>query len=459
LQAYTLGLQAVAAKGEEASIPFFRRAVELDPKFAMAYAYLSLEYGSSGSTELATENIRKAYELAAHVSDNERFFISAYYYGRAVGNQEKARQICEQWAQTYPRDPLPHAFLAGFIFPVLANFDKGLEEARKGMGIAPDQSNFYMELCAESWSAGRRQEAEEALQLASQRNLETPILLVVAYDLGFLTHNHDRMQRAVNAIHGNMDASDWMADAQAFAFAYGGQLKEARVLSRQATELAQQQGDHERAAEFTIKSALREAFFGDGREAKEAVADALALANNREIQYATAVVAALTGDSKQAQALANHLESDFPEDTSVRFSYLPVIHAIVALSHNDPPRAIAALEPAFPYELGAPRCSVVMFFGALYPVLLRGQAYLAGHKGPEAAQEYQKLLDHSGPMIGDPVQVLAHLGLARSYALSGDATKARDQYEELLALWKDADPDLPVLHQAKTELARLQVSR
>src|SRR6202522_1258887 len=197
LQAYSLGLQATAAKGEEASIPFFRRAVELDPKFAMAYAYMSLQYGSSGSTELATENIRKAYELAEHVSDNERFFISAYYYGRAVGHQEKPRQICEQWAETSPRDPSPHSFLGGFIYPVLANFDKGMEEARKGMEMAPDQSIFYLELCLELWGAGRRKESEEVLRLASQRKIETPKLLVFEYDRALLTDDRDGMQKAV----------------------------------------------------------------------------------------------------------------------------------------------------------------------------------------------------------------------------------------------------------------------
>ena len=456
LQAYSLGLQAVASKGEEASIPFFRRAVELDPKFAMAYAYMSLEYGSSGSTELATENIRKAYELADHVSDNERFFISAYYYGRATGNQEKARQICEQWAETYPRDPAPHAFLGGFIYPVLANFDKGMEEARKGMEMAPDQSIFYLELCAESWSAGRRKDSEEALRLASERKIATPKLLVFEYDLAFLTDDLDGMQKAVKAAQGNPDAADWMADARAFSFAHAGRLKEARVLSRQAMELAQQQGNRERAAQFTIKSALWEAFFGNAREAKQAVASALALANNRELEYGAAVAEGLAGDSKQAQARADHLETEYPDDTSVRFSYLPVIHSIVALNHNDPAGAIGALEPAIPYELGAPRCTVVIFFGALYPILFRGEAYLAAHKGPEAAREYQKLLDHSGPMIGDPVAVLAHLGLARSYALSGDASNARNQYKAFLAMWKEADPDLPVLHEARTELARLQ---
>jgi hypothetical protein len=281
-------------------------------------------------------------------------------------------------------------------------------------------------------------------------------LLFFEYDRAFLTDDRDGMQKAVKAAQGNPDAMSWMADARAFSFAHSGRLKEARVLSHEAMELSQQQGNRERAAQFAIKSALREAFFGNAPEAKQAVASAMALANNRELEYGAAVAAGLTGDSKQAQALADHLEGEYPEDTSVRFSYLPVIHSIVALNHNDPARAIDALQPAIPYELGAPRCSVVIFFGALYPILFRGEAYLAGHRGPEAAREFQKLLDHRGTMIGDPVAVLAHLGLARSYALSGDASNARNQYKEFLDTWKDADPDLPVLHEARTELARLQ---
>jgi hypothetical protein len=264
------------------------------------------------------------------------------------------------------------------------------------------------------------------------------------------------MQQAVKAAQGKPDSMDWMADRQAFSFASAGQLQKARVLSRQAIALAQQQGNGERAALFATRSALWEAFFGNAREAKQGAATALALASNREVRYGAALATGLAGDSAQAQALADHLYIEFPEDTSIRFSYLPVIHAIVALHRNDPAGAIHALEPAIPYELGAPRGSVTCYFGALYPILFRGEAYLAAHKGPEAGREYQKLLDHRGTMIGDPVAVLAHLGLARSYALSGDASNARNQYREFLALWKDADPDLPVLHEARTELARLQ---
>jgi DNA-binding winged helix-turn-helix (wHTH) protein/tetratricopeptide (TPR) repeat protein len=456
LKAYSLGLQAEASQTEDATIPFFKHALELDPKFAMAYAYLGLEYGSLGSSELATDNIRKAYELANRVSDNERFFISAYYYGRAVGNQERARQICEEWAQTYPREYIPHAFLAGFIYPALANFDKATEEARKGMEIAPEQWTFYAELGRNSLYAGRLNDTEEALRSLSRRKIETAKLLVLQYDLSFLKGDREGMQQAVNAAKGNPDSMDWLADRQAFFFAYAGRLQKARVLSRQAIELAQQQGDRERAAQFAIRAALWEAFFGNAREAKQGVATALALAGNREVQYGAAIATGLAGDSAQAQALADHLWIEFPEDTSIRFSYLPVIHAIVALRRHDPAGAIHALEPAIPYELGAPRGAAGCYFGALYPILFRGEAYVADHKGPEAVREYQKLLDHRGTMIGDPVAVLAHLGLARSYALSGDASNARNQYKELLDTWKDADPDLPVLHEARTELARLQ---
>jgi tetratricopeptide (TPR) repeat protein len=304
--------------------------------------------------------------------------------------------------------------------------------------------------------AGRLNDTEEALHNASGRKIETVKLLVLQYDLAFLKGDREGMQQAVKGAQGKPDSMDWMADRQAFFLAYAGRLQEARVLSRQAIALAQQQGNRERAAQFAIRSALWEAFFGNAREAKQGAATALGLASNREVDYGAAVAAGLAGDSAQAQALADHLWIAFPEDTSIRFSYLPVIHAIVALRRNDPAGAIHALEPAIPYELGAPRGSVTCFFGALYPILFRGEAYLAAHKGLEAAREYQKLLDHRGIMIGDPVSALAGYGLAQSYALSGDASNARNQYKEFLTLWKDADPDLPVLQKARAELTRLQ---
>ncbi len=456
LKAYSLGLNVVAVEGEEAGIPYFRRAVEIDPNFSMAYAYLALMYGSTGSSRLATENALKAYQLRDHASDNERFFISAYYFGRAIGNQEKARQVCEQWAQTYPRDPVPHAFLSGFIYPVLANYNQAIEEGRKTMQLAPDRAFAYVNQGENALYIGRFDLSRDALRRAQEHHLSDPLLLVLRYDLAFLERDRDGMQQAVDAAEGEPDAMDLMADRQAFALSYSGELRRASVLSRQAIDLAQQQGDRERAAQFAARAAVREAFFGNARGTKQAVTNALSLATNRETEYGAAVASALAGDVQLAQSLAGELESEFPEDTSIRFSYLPVLRATLALRRGEPLKAVEALEAAAPYESGVPRCALTGFFGSLYPILLRGEAYLAARKGPEAAREFQKLLDHRGAMIGDPVSVLAHYGLARAYSLSGDANKAREQYREFLADWKDADPDIPILKQAKIEYRKLQ---
>lgn len=456
LRSYSLGLEAATTRGEEASIPFFKRAIELDPKFAMAYAWLGLEYGSSGSARLATENIRRAYELSNGVSDNERFFISAYYEGRGTGNEEKAHEICEEWARTYPRDPLPHSFLAGFVDPGLANFDEAIEEGRKGLEMAPERGYLYSLLGGDLLYAGRLNDAEEVVREASERKVGYQKFSINRYDLAFLRNDPQAMEQAVKLAQGEPDAMDWMADRQAFSLAYAGRLKEARFRSQQAIELAQQDGDRERAAQFAIRIALWEAFFGETREAKRDAATALSLARNRGLNYGAAVGLALAGDSRQAQALADELQKELPEDTSVRFSYLPVIHAVLALNRKDPVAAIDALRLAAPYELGAPRCAVVSFYGSLYPILIRGDAYLALGNGPDAAREFQKLIDHRTVMIGDAVSALARLGLARSYTMSGDVENAREQYREFLDSWKNADPEVPVLKQAKAEYAKLQ---
>ena len=207
----------------------------------------------------------------------------------------------------------------------------------------------------------------------------------------------------------------------------------------------------EQAALFETRPALWEAFFGNSIEAKQTATAALALAGNREVNYGAALALALSGDSTQAEKLANDMEKRYPEDTSVRFSYLPVIRAVVAVQHGEPFKAIDALQASVPYEMGSPRSSQTAFFGSLYPVFFRGEALLAAHRGAEAANEFQKILSHRGITIGDPVFVLAHVGLARAYALSGESAKARAQYEEFFALWKNADPDCPILKRAKAE--------
>jgi TolA-binding protein len=226
-------------------------------------------------------------------------------------------------------------------------------------------------------------------------------------------------------------------------------------MSLHAAELAQQAGHGERAALFETGAALREALFGNVTPARQRAASALALATNREVEYGAALALALAGSSSQAQALADNLEKNFPEDTSVRFSYLPVLRAILALNRQQPLKAIEVLESAAPYELATPRSNLQGFFGALYPVYVRGQAYLSAHHGAKAAAEFQKILDHRGIVASDPIGVLARLQLGRSYVLSGDTAKAKSAYQDFLTLWKDADPDIPVLKQAKVEFAQL----
>jgi predicted Zn-dependent protease len=264
------------------------------------------------------------------------------------------------------------------------------------------------------------------------------------------------MQREVAAARGKSGVEELISDHQAFALAYTGHLQEATKMLRRASELAQQAVHREKAAGFETRAALWEAFYGNRLNAKQSAKAALALARNREVQYGAALALAIVGDSSQAQALANDLEKSFPEDTSVKFSYLPTVQAFLALNHRDPAKAIELLQVAVPYELGQPRSTQTGFFGALYPIYARGQAYLAVNQGAEAAQEFQKILDHPGITVGDPLAVLCRLQLGRAYAMHGDAFKAKVAYQGFLNLWKDADPDIPILKQAKTEYEKLQ---
>jgi len=454
LKAYSLGWKVAASQGGEPAIPFFTRAVEIDPNFAMAYASLGLMYGTSGSSELATENVTRAYELRDRASDKERFFITGYYFGRATGNQEKAQQVCNEWAQSYPRDFLDHSFLAGFVDPVLANYKGAVEEARKTIELNPDARVGYYLLGYDLMYLNDIQGAENAAHMAAKRNADR--MAALRFDIAYMKGDAAGMRREVESAQTQSGTQDWIFDRQAFAEASEGRLKNAIKLSRQAVALAQQSGKREQAAAFQVRPALWEAFFGSPIEARQTAAAALSLAGNREVNYGAALALALSGDSSQAGKLASDMEKRYPEDTSVRFSYLPVIRAAVALQHGDPLKAIDALQASIPYDLGSPRSSQTAFFGSLYPVFFRGEALLAASKGAEAASEFQRILSHRGITIGDPVVVLAHLGLARSYAHSGEPAKARAEYEAFLALWKCADPDIPVLKRAKAEFENLR---
>ncbi|MGA8309907.1 MAG: serine/threonine-protein kinase, partial [Terriglobales bacterium] len=456
LKAYSAARRIFSLTGSTAALPLFKRAIEIDPKFAMAHAWLGRMYGDIEEPALSAESTTIAYQLRDRVSDAEKFFVTGSYDLQVTGNLEKAQQTCESWAQTYPREWTPHAFLGGIIYPVAGNYEKAVEESKKAIELDPDRAIAYNRLASGYEYLDRLEEAENTLQRASERKLEIPDFLVQRYDIAFLKEDKAGMEREAAVGQGNAGAEAWISDHEAFVLAYSGHLQQARMMSRRAADLAEQSGQRERAALYETGAALWEAFFGNAPEARRSATATLELSKELYVEYGAAFALAFSGDSSRSQALANDLERRFPEDTSAKFSYMPALRALLALNHNEPSRAIELLQIAAPYEQGAPRSSFHGFFGTFYPVYVRGEAYLAAHQGAEAATEFQKILDHRGIVISDPIGALARLQLGRAYALSGDKSKAKTAYQDFFALWKDADPDIPILREAKAEYAKLQ---
>jgi tetratricopeptide (TPR) repeat protein len=455
LKAYSAGMKT-GLSGAITGVPFFKRAIEIDPQFAVAHAALGLMYGDMGESGLSAESTTKAYQLRDRTSDREKFFITASYELHVTGNLAKAQQTCESWVRTYPREMLPHAFLAGIIYIASGNYEKAAEEDKKAIEIDPDSAIVYSQLAFNYEYLDRLGEAANTLRQAAARKLEIGDFLVQRYDIAFLKGDQAAMEREMALAQGKSGAEDWISDHEAFVSAYSGRLQEARRLAHRAAELAQQAAQRDRAALDETGLALWEGLFGDAPAARRTAMAARELSKGREVEYGAALALALSGDSAQSQTLANDLEKRFPEDTSVRYSYLPALGALLALNQREPSKAIELLQIAVPYDLGAPRSSFHGFFGALYPVYVRGLSYLAGHQGAAAAAEFQKILTHRGIVVSDPIGALAHLQFGRALALSGDKSKAKTAYQDFLTLWKDADRDIPIFKQAKVEYGKLQ---
>jgi predicted Zn-dependent protease len=455
LKAYSSGWQVAFSTGSAAALPLFQRATEIDPKFAMGYAMVGRMYGDMGESVLSAENTRKAYELRERANDSERFFISASNDLLVTGNLEKAQQTCELWAQAYPRDARPHGLLAGIIGNQ-GNYSRAVEESAKSIALDPDFTPGYVNLGYGYLFLDRLGEAAQPIQQASERKLEMPELLILGYQIAFLKGDTNEMARIAALGHGRSGADDWLTGQQAYTAGYSGHLQQARILSRRAAEMAQQEGQRERAAQHLAGAAAREAFAGNAPEARRSTAAALGLSTGRDVQYGVAFALALVDDSVRAQALASDLEARFPEDTLVKFSYMPTLRALFALNRRDPAGAINELQVAIPFEMGWPGSSSVGFIGVLYPVYVRGEAYLAQGRGAEAAVEFQTILAHRGLVVNDLIGALAHLELARALVLSGNKPKARLAYSDFLALWNEADPDLPILRQARAEYFQLK---
>ncbi len=455
LKAYSNAWKVLYSTGSAAALPVFQRAIGIDPKFAMAHAMVGRMYGDMGESVLSADSTTKAYQLQDRASDREKFFITASYDTQVTGNMEKAQQTCELWMQTYPRDTGPLGSLAGMIYPVFGKYEKAVERAKKAIELDPDFPIWYNLLAFAYQELDRLGEAETALQRASERKLEVPDFLVERFDLAFLRGDKAGMERYAALGKGKSGAEDWISNHEAFALAYSGQLQQARRVSRRAADLAQQAAKKEMAASDEAAAAVREALFGNGAAARQSASAALKLSRGRDVVYGAALALVLAGDSSESQTLAKDLEKRFPEDTGVRFSYLPVLGALSALNHGQPAKAIELLQIAVPYELGVPPSAMLGFFAAFYPIYVRGEAYLAEHKGVEAAVEFQKVLDHRGIVVSDPIGALARWRLGKAFAMSGDKTKAKAAYQDFLTLWKDADPDIPILIQAKAEYVKL----
>ncbi|HXY00952.1 MAG TPA: protein kinase [Candidatus Limnocylindrales bacterium] len=455
LQAYSLGRQALAAKGDNAAaVPFFQRAIALDPNFAMAYASLGTSYGNLGETSLGAENTRKAYELRERVSEREKFYIESHYYSIVTGDLEKARRTYELWAQTYPRDWLPPDNLGG-IYRILGQYDKRLAENRETLRLDPTSAWSYAYLVYPYLNLNRLEEARATIKEAQAKQLDSPLLRIAQYQLAFLQSDAAAMAEQVTWAAGKPGVEDVLLAREADTKAYFGRLREARDFSRRAVASAERAEEKEKAASYEADAALREALFGNAAEGRQRAAAALGLSTGRDVKYAAALALAMAGDAARAQALSDDLAKRFPEDTLVQFNYLPTLQAWLALSHNDASKAVQALEAAAPYELGDP--TEAFTFLSLYPVYVRGEAHLAGHhETGAAAAEFQKILDHRGVVFNEPIGALAQLGLARAYALQGEPAKARMAYKDFLALWKDADPDIPILTEAKVGYTKLQ---
>ncbi len=454
LQAYGLGRRNLLGKADyTAAVPLFQRAIQLDPNFAMAYAVLGTTYHNLDEKMLAAENTRKSYELRSRVSEWEKFYIESHYYHFVTGDLEKARQVYELWAQIYPREQVPPTNL-GVVFQTLGQHDKSFTEFSEAMRLNSSDSLNFANLVLGYIHLQRLDEARAAAAEALSRNLESADLHFNLYELAFLKTDLPGMAEQVSWSMGKPGKENVMLFLEAGTAAYFGKLAAAREFSRQASSSAQRAGEKEMAADCEASAALWEALYGDSLEARRRATDTLAMSNGRDAQYVAALALALIGDSARARALADDLDKRFPDDTIVHFNYLPTLRAQLALSlPGNRAKAVEILALASPYELGVPGST---FWANLYPVYVRGQAFLASHQGALAAAEFRKILDWPGVVVNEPIAALAHLGLARSYALAADTPKSRAAYNDFFTLWKDADPGVPILLQAKSEYAKLR---
>ena len=454
LKAFSTAGRVRADRGDRAAIPFLRRAIELDPNFAFAHASLATMYVNLQETGLSTEDMKRAYDLRDQVSERERFYIEGHYYDFVTGDLEGANQVYELWAQTYTRDSGPLCN-SGVGYEAMGQYEKALAKTLEALRREPDDYAAQTNLINLYTSLNRPDEAKTAYQKSLKSGFDYPNWHLSLYGIAAAQQDAAEMGKQLDWASGKGEMEDVFLSAQADTEAFYGHLGRAREFSSRAIESAQRARKGETAALWRVNEALREAEFGNRQVARHGAATAMILAPTRDVQTMAALALAQSGDSRQAQKMSEDLAQRYPLDTLIHGYWLPTIRAAIELDHNNPAEAVKFLQRAVSYELGADRFTAAAA-APLYPVYLRGAAYLQLHRGKEAAVEYQKFVDHWGALKNFPLGALARLGLARAYTIQGDSAKAYIAYQDFLTLWKDADPDIPILKQSEAEYAKLQ---
>jgi len=453
LQAYSTANKTWRSQGDAAATSLFRRALELDPTFAVAYADLGTVYCNLGEAGLCAEYTTKAYELRQRATEKERFYIESNYYMYVTGELEKAAEVFREWKQVDPQSLNP-IINYGLIASNLGWLDAALNSNLEAFKLRNNTLVVYRNLSFTYLSLNRLDEAGAILDQARARKMDEP-LLPNSYQLAFLRNDTKEMERCLSAATGKPAIESAVLSSQADTEAYQGHLKEARAFSRRAVAASIRTEEKEDAAGWQVTQALREAEFGNADQAKQDAEAALALAASRNVQVAAALTFARAGDFARAQKMAADLQKRFPTDTLLAYYWLPSIRAAIAISRMNAREAIKQLQVTSPYELGG-ETPPFSSGGTMYPAYLRGQAYLETKQWKEAGGEFRNILDRRGLVWNFPLGVLAYLQLGRAYAGSGDRAGARLAYQNFLTLWHDSDSEIPILRRAKAEYAKLE---
>jgi serine/threonine protein kinase len=455
LKAFTTAREIYGSSGRARAQPLFERAIAIDPDFAIAHAQLGIFYSNEGESALSRQSTIKAYQLRHRATDAERFFIETVYDRQVTGNMDREMETLEAWAQSYPRDNTPHGLLAGFATRSTGRYEESVAAAERSMARDPDggsaastNSKAYAEL-----HLNRLDAAEATIRRAEDLKIASEFF-VIRYFIAFLRGDEAGMSKQAAMAKASRPTEDFISHLEALRLAGSARLQDARRISAIGAAIAKQSRRLERAALFETATAVWEALYGNAAAARQKVATALSLGRGHYVDYAAAVALAVSGDVSRSRALADDLARDYPEDTSVQFMYLPTLRGLFALDARDPAEAIQSLQAASRFDLALGSIGFNAQFGKLYPIYVRGLAYLAALKPVEAAAEFQRIVDHRSIVLVDPIDALARLQLARALALSGEAVKSRRVYDDLLELWKNADAAIPVVNEARAEHAR-----